>query len=273
MYDREDGFIKKCTDGKCEKILNKNDIKLRGVHNYENICSALAATETVASKEAQIEAVKNFKGVEHRLEFVREINDVKWYNDSIASTPTRTMAGLKAFDKKIILIAGGYDKHIDYDVMGECILEKVKSLILVGDTSDKIENAVKKELNKKNNNEKRRIAGMRSTSSILYYKKKKNYLQGRKIRSRACRVGNKHEVHAQGRMRASRRNPGRLRHGGVSGPMRASAPTGKWEAAADPPQLLILPYFALPFPANRWSCPKNLKIRQLPSIRLATFSV
>lgn len=146
VYDREDGFIKKCTDGKCEKILNKNDIKLRGVHNYENICSALAATETVASKEAQIEAVKNFKGVEHRLEFVREIDGVKYYNDSIGTSPASTIAGLNAFDENIILLAGGSDKGLDYKETGEVIAKKVGTLILTGPTAQKIEEATKQAL-------------------------------------------------------------------------------------------------------------------------------
>ena len=146
VYDREDGFIKKCTDGKCGKILNKNDIKLRGVHNYENICSALAATETVASKEAQIEAVKNFKGVEHRLEFVREIDGVKYYNDSIGTSPASTIAGLNAFDENIILLAGGSDKGLDYKEIGEVIAKKVGTLILTGPTAQKIEEATKQAL-------------------------------------------------------------------------------------------------------------------------------
>ena len=146
VYDREDGFIKKCTDGKCEKILNKNDIKLRGIHNYENICAALAATETVASKEAQIEAVKNFKGVEHRLEFVREIDGVKYYNDSIGTSPASTIAGLNAFDENIILLAGGSDKGLDYKEIGEVIARKVGTLILTGPTAQKIEEATKQAL-------------------------------------------------------------------------------------------------------------------------------
>ena len=151
VYDREDGFIKKCTDGKCEKILNKNDIKLRGVHNYENICSALAATETVASKEAQIEAVKNFKGVEHRLEFVREIDGVKYYNDSIGTSPASTIAGLNAFDENIILLAGGSDKGLDYKEIGEVIARKVGTLILTGPTAQKIEKATKQGLSEEKN--------------------------------------------------------------------------------------------------------------------------
>ena len=149
VYDREDGFIKKCTNGKCEKILNKNDIKLRGIHNYENICAALAATETVASKEAQIEAVKNFKGVEHRLEFVREIDGVKYYNDSIGTSPASTIAGLNAFDENIILLAGGSDKGLDYKEIGEVIAKKVGTLILTGPTAQKIEEATKKALKEK----------------------------------------------------------------------------------------------------------------------------
>ena len=151
VYDREDGFIKKCTDGKCEKILNKNDIKLRGIHNYENICAALAATETVASKEAQIEAVKNFKGVEHRLEFVREIDGVKYYNDSIGTSPASTIAGLNAFDENIILLAGGSDKGLDYKEIGEVIAKKVGTLILTGPTAQKIEKATKQALSEEKN--------------------------------------------------------------------------------------------------------------------------
>ena len=151
VYDREDGFIKKCTDGKCEKILNKNDIKLRGIHNYENICAALAATETVASKEAQIEAVKNFKGVEHRLEFVREIDGVKYYNDSIGTSPASTIAGLNAFDENIILLAGGSDKGLDYKEIGEVIARKVGTLILTGPTAQKIEKATKQGLSEEKN--------------------------------------------------------------------------------------------------------------------------
>ena len=151
VYDREDGFIKKCTNGKCEKILNKNDIKLRGIHNYENICAALAATETVASKEAQIEAVKNFKGVEHRLEFVREIDGVKYYNDSIGTSPASTIAGLNAFDENIILLAGGSDKGLDYKEIGEVIAKKVGTLILTGPTAQKIEEATKQALSEEKN--------------------------------------------------------------------------------------------------------------------------
>ncbi|MDD4690249.1 MAG: UDP-N-acetylmuramoyl-L-alanine--D-glutamate ligase, partial [Eubacteriales bacterium] len=86
---------------------------------------------------------KNFGGVEHRIEFVREKDGVKFYNDSIASSPTRARAGLYSFDQKILLIAGGYDKKIPFDDFGFDIVERVKTLYLCGDTADKIESAVK----------------------------------------------------------------------------------------------------------------------------------
>lgn len=125
-----------------KKILNKKDIKLRGIHNLENIATALTAIIDLIDLDKSIEVIKNFNGVEHRLEFVREINNVKWYNDSVSSSPTRTIAGLYSYDEKIVLIAGGYDKHLDYTNIAKPILDKVTKLILMGDTKEKIYNAV-----------------------------------------------------------------------------------------------------------------------------------
>lgn len=102
----------------------KSDIKLRGIHNYENICAALAATASLVSVEKQTEAIKAFNGVEHRLEFVRELDGVKYYNDSIGTSPASTIAGLNAFDENIILLAGGSDKGLDYKEVGETIAKK-----------------------------------------------------------------------------------------------------------------------------------------------------
>lgn len=135
------------TDGvdifyKDKKILNKYDIKLRGIHNLENICSALTAIIDLIDLDKSISAIKEFNGVEHRLEFVREIDGVKWYNDSVSSSPTRTIAGLNSYDEDIVLIAGGYDKHLDYTPLAKPILDKVSKLILLGDTKEKIYNAV-----------------------------------------------------------------------------------------------------------------------------------
>ena len=147
----ENGFIldnkiiKECEDNIRKHVLNTDEILLRGKHNFENVEAALAATKTLVDEDIAIEAIKEFKAVEHRLEFVREINNVKWYNDSVSSSPTRTIAGLNSFDENIVLIAGGYDKNLDYTPIAKPILNKVKTLILLGATSGKIFNAVKKE--------------------------------------------------------------------------------------------------------------------------------
>lgn len=154
----DDGFIvdekiiKECNDGIRKHILDTKDVLLRGKHNFENIATALAATKTLVSTDIAVEAIKEFKPVEHRLEFVREIDKVKWYNDSVSSSPTRTIAGLKSFDEDIILIAGGYDKNLDYTSIAKPIIEKVKGLILIGQTSGKIYEAVKNELENQNKN-------------------------------------------------------------------------------------------------------------------------
>ncbi len=141
----DDTVIKECTNKLRRHIINTEDILLRGIHNYENISAAIAATKTLVNYDTIIEVISTFKGVEHRLEFIRDINGVKWYNDSIGTSPTRTIAGIKSFEN-IILIAGGYDKHLDYLPIAKPIVEKVNSLILIGQTAQKICDVVKKEL-------------------------------------------------------------------------------------------------------------------------------
>lgn len=154
----DDGFIvdgdiiKESEAGIRKHILNIKDINLRGNHNFENICTALAATKTLVDTDIASEAIKKFQGVEHRLELIREIDGVKWYNDSVSSSPTRTIAGLNSYDEEIVLIAGGYDKNLDYTPIAKPIVEKVKTLILLGQTSGKIYEAVKAELEKQNKN-------------------------------------------------------------------------------------------------------------------------
>ena len=148
VYDRKDETIKRYANGKSENILKKQEIKLRGIHNYENICAALAATASIVDEKSQIKAIKEFNGVEHRLEFVRELNGVKYYNDSIGTSPASTIAGLNAFDENIILLAGGADKGLDYTEIGETIAKKVRVLLLTGPTAEKIENATKLAMNK-----------------------------------------------------------------------------------------------------------------------------
>ena len=146
----DENVIKKCEDKVRTHILDTKDLILRGKHNYQNVCTALAATNSLVDINIAIKAVKNFNPVEHRIEFIREIDNVKWYNDSASSSPTRTLSGLNAFDEDIILIAGGYDKNLDYTPLAKTIVEKVKTLILIGQTAGKIFDAVKKELENQN---------------------------------------------------------------------------------------------------------------------------
>ncbi len=125
-----------------EKVLCKNDIVIPGEHNVENYMAAILAVEGIVSDETIRSVASTFGGVEHRIELVREKDGVRYYNDSIASSPSRTMAGLKSFSQKVLLIAGGYDKHIPYDDLGTPICKSVKKLYLNGANADKIRMAV-----------------------------------------------------------------------------------------------------------------------------------
>ncbi len=124
------------------EVMPISEIKIPGLHNVENYLAALAATDGLISYDTFRQVARTFNGVAHRMEFIREKDGVKYYNDSIASSPTRTIAGLKIFDQKIILIAGGSDKKIPFDTLGPEFLEHVKALVLVGHTADKIEAAL-----------------------------------------------------------------------------------------------------------------------------------
>ena len=129
-----------CRNG--QPVLKAEEILLPGVHNIENYMAAIAATEGMVSDE-NVRAVANtFGGVAHRIELVRIKDGVRYYNDSIASSPSRTIAGLRSFDQKVILIAGGYDKHIPYDVLGPEICAHVKKLFLGGATGPLIQETV-----------------------------------------------------------------------------------------------------------------------------------
>ncbi len=141
----DEGVIKLCEDKIRRHILNTRTTMIKGNHNYENICAALLATKSLVDIESAVETVKNFQGVPHRLELVKRVNGVRWYNDSIGTTPIRTIAGLNSFQEEIILIAGGYDKNLDYTPIGRPILNKTKGVILLGQTADKIIEAIEKE--------------------------------------------------------------------------------------------------------------------------------
>lgn len=129
-------------NGEVTKIVNKDEIKIPGMHNVENYLTAFAAVWGEASLESMIKVAKEFGGVEHRIEFVRELDGVRYYNNSIASSPTRVIACLNSFDQKQIIIAGGSDKGISFEPLAKPMNEKVKVLILMGQTAEKIEKAV-----------------------------------------------------------------------------------------------------------------------------------
>ncbi|MEG2455741.1 MAG: UDP-N-acetylmuramoyl-L-alanine--D-glutamate ligase [Oscillospiraceae bacterium] len=133
-----DGVI--CVNGR--EVLPVSDILLPGDHNIENYMAAIGAVDGLVSDELIRTFAKPFAGVEHRIAVVRTLNGVKYYNDSIASSPSRTTAGLRSFTQKVILIAGGYDKKIPFDDLGPVIADHVKALCLTGDTAAKIRVAV-----------------------------------------------------------------------------------------------------------------------------------
>lgn len=132
------------------EVCKTNEIKLMGMHNVANFLTAFAAVKDDVSIQSMKKVATTFQGVEHRCEFVRELEGVKYYNDSIATSPTRVLAGLKAFDRPVILIAGGYDKKIPFDILAEEGYSKIKTLILMGDTKDKILEAFHKLKKEKN---------------------------------------------------------------------------------------------------------------------------
>ena len=136
-----------CMDGDLltrdgQPVLDKKDILLPGEHNVENYMAAILAVEGLVEDETVRHVAKTFGGVEHRIELVRVKDGVRFYNDSIASSPSRTIAGLRSFPEKVLLIAGGYDKHIPFDVLGPEVLEHVKTVFLNGATAEKIRTAI-----------------------------------------------------------------------------------------------------------------------------------
>ncbi len=134
----EDGWILRSG----EKVLDTATIAIPGVHNIENYMAAILAVEGMVSDDTIRRVAKTFGGVEHRIELVRVKGGIRFYNDSIASSPSRTIAGLHSFQEKVILIAGGYDKQIPFDVLGPEICKSVKKLYLNGATAGKIRASV-----------------------------------------------------------------------------------------------------------------------------------
>jgi UDP-N-acetylmuramoylalanine--D-glutamate ligase len=144
-YLSGDGNIILVSNGNEIPVMQASEIKLPGAHNVQNYMAAFSAVAGYVTPENMAKVAKEFGGVEHRIEFVRELDGVRYYNDSIATSPTRAIAGLNSFDQKQIIIAGGYDKHIPFDPFAAKAVEKIKVLILVGDTADAIEACVRKQ--------------------------------------------------------------------------------------------------------------------------------
>ena len=141
-YMAENGDIVYSESSKKTIVMNKNDIIIPGMHNVENYCTAITAVWGLVPIDIMKNIARTFGGVEHRIEFVREFSGVKYYNDSIATSPSRVISGLNAFNQKIIMICGGSDKGNDMSQMVPLILKKVKLLVLNGATAQKICDAV-----------------------------------------------------------------------------------------------------------------------------------
>ncbi|NMA79644.1 MAG: UDP-N-acetylmuramoyl-L-alanine--D-glutamate ligase [Clostridiales bacterium] len=142
-----DGYIYFSNHDNATRLFKSEHIRIPGEHNIENFLAAISAVQGEVSEQNMHMVALEFRGVEHRIEFVREKDGVKWYNDSIATSPTRTIAGLNAFNQKLIIIAGGYDKEIPFEPLAPIVNRRVKALILMGQTADKIEKAVRSEVN------------------------------------------------------------------------------------------------------------------------------
>ena len=148
QYELEDGVFLRGEaiiarhNGEERQVMTTADIKLPGVHNVENYLAAIAAVDGLVPDETIRDFAREFGGVEHRIELIRTRKGIRWYNDSIASSPSRTIAGLNAFREKVILIAGGKDKGIPYDALGPVVNDHVKLLLLCGATAGVIRRAV-----------------------------------------------------------------------------------------------------------------------------------
>lgn len=138
----ENGLILRVNGAEQQEIMRADEIKLPGEHNLLNYLAAFAAVEGLVSNEICRQVAMSFAGVEHRLEQVRVLNGVTYINDSIGTSPTRTSAGLHALKVKPIVIAGGYDKHIPFDGLGDELCKFAKRVFLTGDTAESIHKAI-----------------------------------------------------------------------------------------------------------------------------------
>ncbi len=144
-YLRSDGWIVLQTGEEDLPVCPAGAMRLLGAHNLRNVLAACAiSAHAGAVPEAMAEVIRTFRGVPHRLELVRERGGVRWYNDSIATTPERTSAALRAFDVPIVLLAGGRDKHLPWEEMAALCWQKVRALVLFGEAAPLIEGVVRR---------------------------------------------------------------------------------------------------------------------------------
>ena len=138
-----DGVIYRVHGGKAEKLIDVSDIRIPGAHNVENYMAAFAATDGLVGQAACVQVARSFAGVPHRMERIRELNGITFINDSIASSPTRTIAGLHALPKPPVIILGGHDKHIPIDELGDEVCLHAKAAVVVGETAQRIAAAIR----------------------------------------------------------------------------------------------------------------------------------
>lgn len=138
-----DSVIYRAHGGKAEKLIDVSDIRIPGAHNVENYMAAFAATDGLVGQAACVQVARSFAGVAHRMERIRELNGITFINDSIASSPTRTIAGLHALPKPPVIILGGHDKHIPFDELGDEVCLHAKAAVVVGETAQRIAAAIR----------------------------------------------------------------------------------------------------------------------------------
>src|SRR5512143_440438 len=126
-----------------EEVCRLGDIVLPGDHNVLNVLAACAMTSALGvDVEPMAQAIREFKGVAHRLQLVRDVNGVKYYDDSIATAPERLMAGVKAFNESIVLLAGGRDKHLPWEEAAQLIVERVSHVVLFGEMTELVKSHI-----------------------------------------------------------------------------------------------------------------------------------
>lgn len=138
LFTKDGEIIFRHFDGTLENIMKVSDVFIKGRHNIENAMAAiLSAYSLGVDLEIIVDTIKNFKGVEHRIEFVRTFNGISYYNDSKGTNPDSTDVALKAFEKSVLII-GGYDKGSDFKKLLEDNKDKITSLVVMGATSELI---------------------------------------------------------------------------------------------------------------------------------------